>query len=389
MTTLMESNQLVKQKRPFRRSYIIYFLILVPLLLGACAGAGQSTSWPGLTAEENTVYIAYGPGVLAFDTDSQTQQWVYPLESNATLQFFAAPDVDNGRLVFGDYGAIGGFFNPSPTISIYGLEDNGSSVSEIWPPVEGLANDRIAAQPLIAGDVVYVGTSDNLLLALDLNSGEELWRFETEHSVWAQPTLVDDTLYVSSLDRHIYALDAATGEQKWTELLTGALSGKPIVENGLVILSNFDTKLHALDAETGDSVWVAESNEWVWSAPTVADGTVYFGDSSGAIFAVSLETGEQIWQQQAPGAVQTSPVVANGLVYIASAGPEESETGIVQALSVEDGTAVWDETTTAPVFTTPVIVNDILVVAVNSQSELLVGYDLERGTRQWSFLPES
>ena len=376
------------EKRPFRRSYILFFLILVPLLLGACAGTGQSTSWPGLTAEENMVYLAYGPGVLAFDTESQSQKWVYPAEANATLQFFAAPDVDNGRLVFGDYGAAGGFLNPSPTISIYGVEDRDETVTELWTRGD-LASDRIAAQPLIEGDVVYVGTSDNLVLALDINSGDELWRFETEHSVWAQPTLVDGTLFVSSLDRHIYAIDAQTGEQKWTELLTGALSGKPIVSDGLVLLSNFDTQLHALDIETGEEQWVAESAEWVWSAPTVADGQVYFGDASGAVYAVSLATGEQIWQKQAPGAIQTSPVVSNGLVYIASAGPEETETGILQALSVEDGEIVWDATTTSTVFTTPVIVGDTLVVAVNSDSELLVGYGLESGTRRWAFLPES
>ncbi|MEM7332907.1 MAG: PQQ-binding-like beta-propeller repeat protein [Chloroflexota bacterium] len=385
----MESNQLFKEKRPFRRSYIIFFLIiLTPVLLGACGANGQNTSWPGLTAEENTVYLAYGPGVLAFDIDEQTQKWVYPAEANATLQFFAAPDVENGRLVFGDYGAAGGFLNPSPTISIYGVEDSGETVTELWTRND-LASDRIAAQPLIAGDTVYVGTSDNLLLALDLNSGDELWRFETEHSVWTQPTLLDDTLFVSSLDRHIYALDAETGEEKWTELLTGALSGKPIVADGLVILSNFDTKLHALDVETGVEQWSADSTDWVWSAPTVSDGQVYFGDASGAVYAVSLATGEQIWQVQTPGAIQTSPVVANGLVFIASAGPEETETGILQALSVEDGAIVWDATTTSPIFTTPVVVDDTLVVAVNSNSELLVGYGLESGTRRWAFLPES
>ena len=379
---------MVKKKRPFRRPYIFFSLILATLFLGACLGAAQNTSWPGLTAEENIVYIAYGPGILAYDVEAGSQMWTYPAEANASLQFYAAPEVQNGRIVFGDYGAAGGFLSPRPIISIYGIEDNGSNAGELWTRTD-LATDRIASQPLINGDVVYVGTSDNLLLALDLDSGDELWRFESGHSIWAQPTLIGDTLYVSSLDRNIYALDAQTGEVMWSQLLTGALSGKPIVENGLVLLSNFDTQLHALDADTGESVWTAESTDWVWSAPTVVDGTVFFGDSAGTIYAVTLETGEQIWQEQAPGAIQTSPVVVNGRVYIASAGAAETETGSLIALSVEDGAVLWDETTSDPIFTTPVIVNDTIVVAIIGETDLLIGFNLETGTREWSFFPES
>lgn len=380
---------MLKTKRPFPRPYILFSLVLVVLFLGACTGAAQNTSWPGLSAEDNTVYVSYGPGVLAFDTETETQKWVYPEEANATLQFFAAPEVKNGRVVVGDYGAAGGFLSPAPTISIYGFEDQGNSVSEPWIQTE-YASDRIVAKPLIVGDVVYVGTADNLLLALDINSGEELWRFETGHSIWAQPTLIDDTLYVSSLDRHIYALDPNNnGEVKWSTLLTGALSGKPIVVDGLVLLSNFDTELHALSAEDGADVWTVETTDWVWSAPAVADGRVFFGDSSGVIYAVALEDGEVLWTEQAPGAIQTSPVVVNGTVYIASEGAEETETGTLLALSAEDGELLWDETTPAPIYTTPVIVGDMIITAVISQADLLIGFDLETGTREFSFFPES
>lgn len=376
------------QKRPLFRPHIFFPFVLAIFLLSACTGNAQNQSWPGLSVEGNTVYVSYGPGIIAYDVEQEAQKWSYPEEANGSLQFFAPPSVQNGRIIIGDYGVSGGFLNPAPIISIYALQDNSNSVDELWIR-DQLAKDRIVAKPLQVDNVVYVGTADNILLALEADTGEQLWQFSSGHSIWAQPTLVDDTLYVASLDHNLYALDPVTGEEKWHSTTNGALSGKPIVENGLILLSNFDNRLIALDAETGETAWTAESTDWIWSAPTVSDGVVYFGDSNGTVFAVSLETGNEIWRESVKGAIQTSPVVANGIVYVASEGDIETERGSIVALDAKTGSVIWDEETPAPIFTTPVVVGDKIVVAMIGESSLLIGFNLETGNIEFDFNPES
>jgi len=380
---------LYKAKRPLKRPFI-FTLILISLVLSACSRANPNESWPGLSTDGETVYVAYGAGVIAYNVESNSQEWSFPAEPSSALPFYAAPSIQNERIVVGNYGASGGFLSPSPIITIYGLEENDSgSPRELWSDNQ-LATDRIVAPPLQVEDIVYVGTADNKLFALDATNGVEQWRFETTHSIWAQPTYADGTLFVASLDRHLYALDAEDGSLKWQTELSGALSGKPIVGAGLVYVTGFENKLQAIDMNSGDVSWVFDTSGWVWSEPALVDNVLYFADSNGVVYAIDATTANQIWQQQAPGPVQTSPVVHDGRVYVASQGDPENETeqGVLIAYSATDGTEEWQQLTVAPLNATPVIVGDDVVVTLQSETALLIGYNLETGGQSWTFLPQ-
>lgn len=377
-------------KRPRLRPFVIVLAALT-LFMTACSGQAGTTSWPSLTADGDIVYVAYGPGVIAYDVVAQNQLWQFPAE-RSTSPFYAAPSVQDGRVVMGDYGRSGGFFSPQSIITIYGLDASEAGVPrELWSNAE-LASDKIVAQPLQVNGMVYVGAADNTLFALDAETGVEQWRFETGHSIWAQPTYQDGILLVASLDRNLYALDAETGDLKWKSPLTGALSGKPVVGEGLVFATGFDENLHALDLETGEEQWVAPTDDWIWSAPTLADGVLYFSDSLGDIYAVSAVDGTEIWKVQTPaGPVQTSPVVFEDMVYVASQGnvDDELEQGIILALFRADGEEVWRQNTPARLYTTPVVVDDALVVALESENALLIGYNLQTGGQKWTFVPQA
>jgi len=374
-------------KRPLMRPFVIV-LVLLTMSMAACSGNEGTTSWPGLAAEGDVVYVAYGPGILAYDVVAEKQLWQFPVEKT-TSPFYAAPSVQDGRLIFGDYGRSGGFFSPQPIITIYGIEQSDAGVpQELWNNTE-LASDKIVSPPLQVGDIVYVGTTDYVLLALNADTGIEQWRFETKHSIWAQPTYQDGTLYVASLDRNLYALNAETGDLIWQKELTGALSGKPVLGHGLIYVTGFDNNLHALSAASGEEQWVFQTKDWIWSAPALDNGTLYFADSLGNLYAVSAEDGSEIWTQQAPGPVQTSPVIYENMVYVATLGDTETGQGVLIAYSREDGAEVWRQTTLSPLNTTPIVVDGALVVVVQSEEALLIGYNLQTGGQKWRFLPQA
>jgi len=54
--------------------------------------------------------------------------------------------------------------------------------------------------------VVYFGSNDNHLYAVDANTGEEKWKFETGDSV-SSPAVLDGVVYFGSQDNHLYAVD--------------------------------------------------------------------------------------------------------------------------------------------------------------------------------------
>ena len=383
-----------EKRRPITRPVILIF-ILVALFISACGTQIASNSWPGLTANGDVVYVAYGAGVIAVDVVAEEQLWSYPEETNPSLQFYAEPSVNDGRIVLGDYGASGGMFSPGVKVAVYALEQSDDdNLSADWIQ-DTAAHDRIVAAPVQAEGLVFVGTADNFVLALDAETGALEWQFEAEHSIWSTPTYEDGTLYVGSLDKHIYALDAQTGDLLWEQSLAGSVSGQVAVGEELIYVGSFDKQLHALDKSSGEIRWEAPeggTEDWVWAAPVLADDVVYFSDKDGNVFAVEAETGRTIWSAQIGGQVVASPVVDEGTVFIASAGQINGDSadgvrrGALIALDAETGDELWREETPAPIYSTPVIVQDTVVVALPPGGEnLLLVYNQADGDEIWQY----
>ncbi len=375
-----------------KRSLVFFVGVLVTLVLSACGGRLANESYAGLSTDGEHVYLAHGPGVLSYDVEGRDASWIFPPEPNASLLFFAAPNSDEDQVVFGDYGASGGFLSPSVTVSIYSLPIAASGVVQPEWTNSDSATDKIVAPALQVGDIVYVGTADDHLLALNRSTGEELWDFEMGHAVWGQPTYDDGVLYVANMDWSVYALDPISGDVLWEQMLGGALPSKPIVDDSTVYVSSFDGSVYALNRANGEIRWQAPAEGVVWGAPTVDDDVVYFGDILGNIYKVDAASGMPIWSVASDVVIQASPVLANGMLFVASeVGTEDEPTGALTAYSAVDGTQMWRTPTLVPLYTTPVVVNDdTIVVAQQNADALLVGFDTATGTERWRYaLPSS
>lgn len=83
--------------------------------------------------------------------------------------------------------------------------------TEVKPLWSFRCEDEVRGTPAIEGGVLYVGSYDNNLYALNSTSGD-MWKFPTEGGIVSQPLLHEGVVYVGSADRHFYAISARTGE---------------------------------------------------------------------------------------------------------------------------------------------------------------------------------
>jgi len=133
-----------------------------------------------------------------------------------------------------------------------------------------------APQPVVAGGMVYFGTSsDDSVRALDAATGAVKWRFTTGGPVRLAPHIWDRKCYVTSDDGFLYCLDAATGELTWK--FHAAPGNRKMLGNGRMI-----------------SRWPCRSGA------LVVDGVVYvtagMWPSEGVyLYALDAQTGEQLW----------------------------------------------------------------------------------------------
>src|SRR5439155_18722727 len=72
--------------------------------------------------------------------------------------------------------------------------------------------DISLSSPIVANGVVYFGSGDSNLYALNSATGDLSWKFKTGDVVHASPALADGVLFFGSWDSDFYAVDAATGK---------------------------------------------------------------------------------------------------------------------------------------------------------------------------------
>jgi hypothetical protein len=111
----------------------------------------------------------------------------------------------------------------------------------------------VSSSPAVANGVVYVGSHDGNLYALDTVSGAELWSFGTGNLVYSSPAVADGVVYVGCEDFNLYALSAATGAELSRFTTGGFVDSSPAVANGVVYVGSEDGSLYALGLANMDT----------------------------------------------------------------------------------------------------------------------------------------
>ena len=127
------------------------------------------------------------------------------------------------------------------------------------------------------------------------------WKFKTERIIeawFSSPTVSDNMVYFGSDDSYLYALNALTGELKWKFKTGDVVYSSPAVADGAVYVGSHDGHLYSVDAQTGKQRWSFKTGYRVYSSPAVSDATVYFGSADTHLYAVDAATGKLLWKVQ-------------------------------------------------------------------------------------------
>ena len=211
--------------------------------------------------------------------------------------------------------------------------------------------DVFLSSPVVANGVVYFGSGDGHLYALDAKSGAPKWKFGTGDVVHASPAYADGVVYVGSWDGYFYAVDAATGKERWRfhggedPVLHNQVGfqSSPAVVDGVVYTGCRDSNLYALDAATGKEKWRWNgSGSWVITSPAVVGGKVIFGTSDSSLYlVVDAATGTPSVQVQGNAYTFASPAVAGSVVLTGILN------GSIEARDLGTGALLWEFQTEA------------------------------------------
>ncbi len=236
----------------------------------------------------------------------------------------------------------------------------------------------IYSTPAIAHGMIYVGSWDNYLYAVDVESGQEKWKFQTQGKIGGSAAIEDGIIYIGSDDSYLYALNHENGKCKWKFKTGDCIISSPAVSVGHVYFGSSDGGIYALDKDSGQLIWKFATPGWaIVPSPTIADGKVYCGSDDTFFYALSQETGEVKWKFKTGGGVRSSPAVKNSIVYFGS------NDCYFYAMDANTGKEKWKFKTGGGVISSPAVADEM--VCFGSEDAFLYAVDINTGKEKWKF----
>lgn len=230
----------------------------------------------GLVAAAALLLAACGPAEQTAPTQTQSapvETPSYPAyQASVTTERLVNADNEPGQWMSTGRSYWEQRYSPLDQIN----EDTISDLGLVWSADLDTSRGQ-EATPIMVDGALYVTTAWSMVKAYDARTGELLWEFDPEvdraRGVDACCDVVnrgvavwDGKVFFGALDGRLIALDADTGEQIWSVVTTDqsqpyTITGAPRIIDGKVIIGNGGGEygvrgyITAYDANNGDEMW--------------------------------------------------------------------------------------------------------------------------------------
>ena len=243
--------------------------------------------------------------------------------------FASNSPVTDGKHLYAFFGSRG----------LYKYDLNGNLVwQKDFPPMRMRLQFGEGSPTSLDGDTLYLKFDQeegSYMVAIDKNSGKELWRVSRDElSSWSPPLVVTHNgrkqLVVSASTR-VRSYDPATGKLIWeTAGLGSNVIPAPVTANNMVYVMSGHREPNMLAVRLGregnltgtDAIaWTNDRGNSYSASPVLHDDKLYFVSDNGMISCLNALTGEPYYRQQRlpkPYTLKSSPVGANGKLYVST-----------------------------------------------------------------------
>jgi outer membrane protein assembly factor BamB len=271
-------------------------------------GFGDAT--PALTG--NKIYLNTRQGadevVLCLDALTGKELWKNQYPSSAVTGPAGShpgprstPAVANGKIVTFGASAILSCLDANTGKVIWKRENPANTVPQFFTGMSPLIVDNLC--------IAHVGTKDNgEVIALDLNSGNEKWKWAGDGPAYASPSVMTvdgKKQLIVQTEKNLIALNLADGKLIW-QVATPVQQRfyncvSPYIDGQTIYFTGQGTGMKAIKIEKSGNEYVTKelwSNSEIgakWNTPVLKDGFLYGFTDQKRIYCLNAVTGQTAW----------------------------------------------------------------------------------------------
>lgn len=175
----------------------------------------------------------------------------------------------------------------------------------------------IRSTPIVAFEQVYVGVESGEFFCLDFR-GKIKWRVRSKRAITSSAVINNDVIYFGSVDGLLYAVDAKTGWGLWRFRMSRGTISSPYILDNRIFIGSADGNIYCVDSRSSKELWRFVTDDQISSSPVIYQDSLYCGGVDGNVYCINHKTGHLRWKFKTDGPVVSSPIIENEIVYIGS-----------------------------------------------------------------------
>lgn len=327
------------------------------------------------------------------------------------------------------------------------IKRTGFYPEKIDPPLKLTWKCRVGKDyltgPVVKDGVVYVGSMDTYMYAIDLWKGKLIWKFqvdkvredsmfwehldcmpedEIKNHITTTPCLSKDKIFFGTIDGSVYALDITQqGKMVWKiNIGKDLLYSSPLYLDGKVFFGSNAKKIHCVDSEKGDILLEIQLDNLVDNAVTIKDKTLFVTSKWEKgypimVYAIDIDSQQIKWKNEVKEELLHTHCVDDENLYVCvirdgvyafdihtgkinwkfetlPVTPPSTADGIVYfanntgnvfALNARDGSVVWKSDKEGGFDKSPPIITKNTIYIGGGWGNFLYGYDRKTGREIW------
>lgn len=239
-------------------------------------------------------------------------------------------------------------------------------------------DESFSASPVVSDGLVLVGGMMGRFVAVDLESGELRWDFDTEGGFLAPAAVKDGAVYVGDIDGRFRCLELEDGTERWHFQSQSEIDNSANFFGDNVIFGSQDFFLYCLDAATGEQVWAHESDDQIRCCPPVVDAHTLVAGCNGFLHVIDLDDGSSVRKAPLQGPTGCTPAVDGNTAYVGT------EDGRFFAIDWQAGEVLWeysDEASGDSFRSSAALTAELAIVG--SRDKRIHAFDRKTGKPRW------